>query len=210
MRIKKGPLGPSDIEDGASSVDGRRDRPPAGCRFHPGHTWVRLVSLDLAFVGTTDFAVNFAGDVVGLSLPQEFRLLEEGRKAWVFTSAKGRRLTQMAPIRGQVLAVNKDLVEDVSGLARSPYHRGWLLCLQSPTIPLQMRSLLSQEADQVWLDRICSTTSAVLGSPLRLPLRDGGWSPAFGDAFSDEEWEVLRHKLFPAERHDRGFREEVC
>jgi glycine cleavage system H lipoate-binding protein len=182
----------------ASSVDGRRKSPPAGFRFHPGHTWVRLLSVNLAFVGTTDFAVNFAGELEGLSLPREFRLMVQGEEAWVFTSAKGRRLSQVAPVGGQVLAVNRGLFEDVGGLTRSPYHHGWLLCLQSGTIPDQIRNLLSEEADRFWMDRTCSAITSILGSALRLPFRDGEWSPAFGDSFSDEEWEALRHKLFPA------------
>ena len=182
--------------------------PPAGVRFHPGHTWVRLIGFDLALVGATDFAANFAGNLAGISLPRESRLLGAGGVAWTFISDKGRRLAQVAPIGGQVLAVNSDLVEDIGGLARSPYNHGWVLCLQSATIPDQMRNLLSHEADQLRFDRTCSTITRVLGSALRLPFRDGKWSPAFGDELSDEEWEALRHELFPAYR-DHSLPKEI-
>jgi len=186
------------MTDATPSIREGRESPPSGLRFHPGHTWVRLLSLDLAFVGVTDFAVNFTGTVAGISLPREFRLLRLGQEAWVLSSGRGRRLTQVSPIGGQILAVNSDLLEDPAGLARSPYHHAWLLCLQSVTIPEQMRKLLAHEADQIWLARTRSTMISVLGSPLRLPLEGNQWEPAFGDELGDEEWEALRQKLFPA------------
>jgi len=182
----------------ARSIDEGKEIPPAGLRFHSGHTWVRLVSLDLALVGPTGFAVSFAGSMAGISLPREFSLLRPGETAWTFTTAKGRHLSQISPIGGQVLAVNSDVREDPSQLERSPYRAGWIMCMRSPDIPYRMRSLLSQEPDLLGLDRTCKRMTSVLGTALRLPYRDGGWEPQFGDGFSDEEWEALRRDLFSA------------
>ena len=182
----------------ASSIEERRENPPPGTLFHSGHTWVRLISDDLAFVGATDFAVNFVGGLAGVSLPGEFCPLRKEETAWALTSEKGRRLHQVAPIGGWILAVNSALLENVNGLERSPYNLGWLLCLQSATIPHQMGNLLSHEPDRLWSDRTCSSMRTVLGSALRLPFRDDSWRPSFGDDFSDEEWEALRRRLFPA------------
>lgn len=184
--------------DVTSSVKEVRETPPAGIRFHTGHTWVRLVGLDLALLGPTKFAVSFAGSLTDISLPREFSSLRQGETAWTLTTAKGRCLSQISPIGGQVLAVNSDVQEDPGGLQESPYNTGWILCIRSPGIPHHMRNLLSHEPDQLGLERTCKNMNSVLGTALRLPYGDGRWKPLFGDDFNDEEWETLRQGLFPA------------
>ena len=182
----------------ADSRAGGRESPPADFRFHTGHTWVRLLNVDMAFVGTTDFAVNFAGRLKGISLPHEFHHVRVGETAWTLLSENGRKLVQVAPLEGRVLVANSDLTEDLGKLNESPFGNGWFFCVQSPTIPFQIASLLSQRADRVWLDHTRQTMASVLGSSSRVPFREGEWNLAFGDEFSDEEWESLRHRLFPA------------
>jgi glycine cleavage system H protein len=181
----------------STPVPGQQQSPPAGIRYSLGHTWVRLVSVDLALLGATEFAVNFTGSLTGISLPPEFNFLRLGETAWTFTSSRSRRLSQIAPIGGQVLAVNSDVLEDPGWVHRSPYRIGWILCIRSPTIPHLMRNLLSHEPDLLGLERTCNRMTSVLGTALRLPFRDGGWKPQFGDEFNDEEWETLRREFFP-------------
>jgi glycine cleavage system H lipoate-binding protein len=173
------------------------DEPPAGIRFHAGHTWAYLIGLELAFVGTTDFAVGFTGDLASISLPREFDLLQAGQPTWTLLSKRGRRLQQVSPVGGRILVTNSYLVENMGVLRRSPYHQGWILCLQSPSIPYELQNLFSRQSDRVSLDRTLRSMRKVLGSPLRLPFKNGEWMPAFGDGFSDEEWEHLRVELFP-------------
>jgi glycine cleavage system H protein len=182
----------------AGETDGRRGLPPAGLRFHTGHTWVRLVSVDLALVGATDFAVSFAGGLAEISLPHEFSLLRPGDTAWTLCTSRGRCLSQVSPIGGQILAVNSDVREDPTVLNRSPYHTGWVLCVRSPSIPYHMRNLLSHEPDLLGLERTFRRMNSVLGTALRLPYADGKWKPGFGDDLNDEEWEALRRDLFPS------------
>jgi glycine cleavage system H lipoate-binding protein len=173
-----------------------KDWPP-GIRFHPGHTWAYLIGLELAFVGATDFAIAFTGDLAGVSLPREFNLIRAGQPAWTLISKRGRRLQQVSPLGGRILVANSYLLENAGELRRSPYDQGWVLCVQSPSIPYELRTLFSHEADQVSLDRTLRSMKRVLGSSVRLPLEDKVWRPAFGDEFTDEEWEALRSELFP-------------
>lgn len=181
----------------------RRDHPlpnglPAGIRFHGGHSWASLIGLELAFVGATEFAIGFTGALAGITLPKEWGLLRAGQLTWTLVSKRGRELQQVSPVGGRILVSNSHIVDHVARLPRSPYLRGWILCLQSPSIPLELRTLFSQEADRLSLDRTIRFMRKVLGSSLRVPFRDGEWMPAFGDDFSDKEWEALRTELFPA------------
>lgn len=173
---------------------------PPGIRFHAGHTWVRPIGLEIAFVGATEFAVGFTGDLEGISLPREFDLLRAGQLTWALVSKRGRRLHQVSPVGGRILVANSYLDGNIGELRRSTYHRGWVLCVQSPSIPFELQNLFSHEADQVSLERTLRAMRKVLGSPLRIPFRDGEWRPNFGDEFSDEEWEALRSELFPDPR----------
>lgn len=180
------------------SVNRTRGSLPAGIRFHSGHTWIRRVSVNLAFVGPTEFAINFAGSLTDLSLPTDFKPLKAGDTAWTFIAKNGRVLDQVSPIGGDVLVVNSDILDDLGGLRRSPYDDGWLLCLRSPSISEKTEGLLSQEPDRLWLDQTFRSMEAVLDLPSRVPYRDARWRPEFGDEFSDREWEALRKSLFPA------------
>ena len=170
---------------------------PTGVRFHRGHTWVRFVSVNLAFVGATDFAIKFAGGLAGLALPADMQTLRAGEPAWRLLSRKGRTLGQLSPVGGQVLVVNSDLLEDPGGLSGSPYYDGWLFCLRSPRTSDPIQDLLSREADQEGLNQMIQNMETVLGSPLRVPFQEGAWRPDFGDEFTDEEWGTLRKRLFP-------------
>jgi glycine cleavage system H protein len=172
--------------------------PPAGFRYSLGHTWVQLVSIDLALLGATEFAVSFAGRLAEVTPIRESKLLRTGETAWTFTSLKGRRLSQVSPIGGQVLAANSDILDDPALLQESPYETGWILCVRSPSIPHFMGKLLSQEPDLLCLERTCQCMTSVLGTALRLPFRDGGWRPCFGDEFNDEEWQTLCQEFFPS------------
>jgi glycine cleavage system H lipoate-binding protein len=171
---------------------------PAEIRFHGGHTWASLIGLELAFVGATEFAVGFAGALADITFPREQGLVRAGQVAWTLVSNRSRKLQQVSPLGGRILVANSYLVEHVAKLPRSPYHRGWILCLQSPSVPHELQQLLSHEAHQVSLDQTIRTMQDILGSSRNLPLQDGRWRPAFGDEFSDEEWEALRTELFPA------------
>ena len=186
------------MTDVTSAIKGKWGNLPAGIRFHSGHTWARLVSDNMVFVGATEFAIKFTGSLTGLSLPRSSEIVREGEPTWTFLSRNGRTLGQASAIGGQVLVANSDLLEDPSELRRSPHQGGWLLCLRSPDIARDLGKLGPREADRAWLDRTLDTMEAVWGSPLRVPFQDGTWRPEFGDEFSDEEWGTLRKKLFPA------------
>lgn len=174
---------------------------PAGLLFHSGHTYVRIISADLAFVGATRFAVGFVGAVGQVLLPPEYHRLASGEMAWTLVSRTGRRLVQTSPVGGRVLVVNKDLLDEPGRVANSTYQQGWILCIQSPSLHGSLGDLLPLEPDRIWLDHTLKVMEAAPGVDESLLFRDGTWRPAFGDAFSIEQWETLRHKLFPVTRH---------
>jgi glycine cleavage system H protein len=177
--------------------------PQTHLRYHPGHTWIHLQSADLVVVGATDFAVSFLGTPATISLPTEPRSLMQGDVAWTLVSANGRRLRQVTPVPGKVVAVNTDLLRDPGLLQQSPYDRAWILCIKPRDTSASMRDLLSYEAYLRNLDRVRSTLSAHLDPVVRLAWQNGAWRTAFGDRLSVTEWKAWRNELFPVSVLDR-------
>jgi len=167
--------------------------------FHPGHTWVRVHDDGLASVGVTDFAVNFAGDVSGIELPNEGDQLQQGQPAWTLVSARKRRLQQLMPIDGRVLAINRDLLRNPDLAQRAPYEAGWILRVRPLNLPSNLSNLLRAKAARAWIDATRARIAAQLNPSLGSLAYDGGeWAAGFGDRIEDREWEQLRRDLFPA------------
>lgn len=178
---------------------GLPDQPSPGFLFHPGHAWVYVHDDNLVSVGATDFATNFAGHLSAVELPREGARLHQGDSAWTLVSAKDRRLDQVMPIEGKVLAVNSDLLQDPQLAQKSPYEEGWILRIRPRELKSNLRNLLSAEASQMWIDATRSKISALLSPALGALAHDGGqWIAGFGDRLEDSDWEKLKQDLFSA------------
>jgi len=92
-------------------------------RYTVEHEWVRLDG-DVATVGITDYAQQSLGDIVFVELPEAGRDIQEGVPCAVVESVKAAS-DIYAPLDGQVLESNPDIVEDPSLVNRSPHERGW-------------------------------------------------------------------------------------
>jgi len=172
---------------------------PADLLFHAGHTWVRVHRDNLVSIGATDFASNFAGELATIALPREFRLLHQGEPAWTLVSAKGRRLEQVMPIDGKVLAVNRELIREPNLVQRHPYDSGWILRVRPRDIHRSVLQLLSVAADRLWIEGISARVTALAGPSIGKLLDDANWATAFGDSLNDVDWDTLRHELFPTD-----------
>jgi len=170
---------------------------PARLRFHSGHTWVRAIGREMAFVGTTEFALAFAGALETILLPREQLLVRPGTLLWSLVSREGRRLGQVSPLGGRVLVVNTGVLKDLDRLQRSPYGSGWLVCIQSPTLPQFCQNLPPLEPDLLGLERMTRAMTQVLGPAADSIRVQDRWKARFGDDLADDQWESLRSKLFP-------------
>ncbi len=175
-----------------------------GFLFHPGHTWVRIHDDGLASVGATDLAANFAGEVSRIELPHEGDRLQQGQPAWTLVSARNRRLQQLMPINGRVLAVNRDLLRDPDLAQRAPYEAGWILRVRPRNLPSSLSNLLPARAARAWIDATRARITAQLSPSLGSLAYDGGeWAAGFGDRIEDADWEELRRDLFPTKEVDQ-------
>src|SRR5262245_40264028 len=96
---------------------------PADLKYAKSHEWVR-VSGDTAIVGITDHAQHELTDVVFVELPAVGRKLKAGETCAVVESVKTAS-DIYSPVSGEVVEVNKDVVQNPALTNTDPYGAGW-------------------------------------------------------------------------------------
>lgn len=97
---------------------------PSDLRYTETHEWVRVES-GVAIVGITDYAQESLGDVVFVDLPKAGDKLTRGEEAGEIESVKAVS-NLYAPLSGEVLESNEDLVDAPETINSEPYDAGWM------------------------------------------------------------------------------------
>jgi glycine cleavage system H protein len=112
-------------------------------RFTKDHEWVRQEG-DIAVVGITDYAQSQLGDVVYVELPEIGRSVAQGKEAAVVESAKAASEVY-APVSGEVVAVNDELLGDPAKVNDDAMGDGWFIKLRL-TKPDELDALMDEAA----------------------------------------------------------------
>src|ERR1041384_903577 len=112
---------------------------PSDLKYAKSHEWVR-VSADTASVGITDHAQHELTDVVFVELPEVGRKLHAGDACAVVESVKTAS-DIYSPVSGEVLEVNKAVVDNPALANTEPYASGWFFKVKLAN-PAELGSLL--------------------------------------------------------------------
>jgi glycine cleavage system H protein len=104
--------------------------------------WV-LAEDDTVTVGVTDYAQQQLGDIVYVELPTVGDQLAEGEVFGVIESVKAVSDLN-APIAGQVVAINEDLIDQPEIINEECYGTGWIIKLK-PSNADEIDSLLDAD-----------------------------------------------------------------
>jgi glycine cleavage system H protein len=115
---------------------------PADRKYTKNHEWAKLDE-GLAVVGITDYAQEQLGDIVYVELPQPGDTVEQSQSFGIIESVKAAS-DLFAPIGGEVMAINEELVGRPELVNQDPYEAGWMVKLQ-PEDEMQMDDLLTAE-----------------------------------------------------------------
>ncbi len=107
---------------------------PEGLHYHRGHTWARQVDRDTVVVGLDDFARRLVGSARAVRLPAIGDWLHQGGRSFA-VRVDGRAAEFLAPVEGEVVAVNPELRQRPQLATDDPYGRGWVLKVRPPTWP---------------------------------------------------------------------------
>ena len=112
---------------------------PADLKYTEEHEWIKVDGV-VVVVGITDHAQGALGDVVFLDLPEVGRKLSKGKAFGVVESVKAVS-DLYAPLDGEVVEINKAIVDAPEGINKDPYGAAWMLKLK-PTDPQAVDGLL--------------------------------------------------------------------
>jgi glycine cleavage system H protein len=98
---------------------------PDGLRYHPEHDWARIEG-DSATFGITWFAQDALGEVVFFQLPTIGETVKKDESYAEVESVKAVS-DVVAPLSGEITAVNESLGDAPETINEDPYGEGWLV-----------------------------------------------------------------------------------
>jgi len=123
---------------------------PKDVRYTEQHEWARLEG-DLIRVGITDFAQDALGDVVYVEIPEVGTEVRAGEAFGEVESTKSVS-DIYAPVSGNVVDRNSQLVEAPEIVNDDPYGEGWMIVIE-PSDPSQMDGLLDADGYRALTER---------------------------------------------------------
>jgi glycine cleavage system H protein len=116
---------------------------PDDLKYHPEHDWARIDG-DEATLGITWFAQDALGELVHFEPPAEGATVSKDAAYGEVESVKAVSGV-VAPLSGEVVAVNQKVVDEPETVNADPYGDGWLIRIRLSD-PSEVDSLLDAEA----------------------------------------------------------------
>jgi glycine cleavage system H protein len=116
---------------------------PDDLKYHREHDWAR-VDGDEALLGITWFAQDALGELVHYEAPDEGSTVTRDQPYGEVESVKAVS-DVIAPLSGEVLEVNRKVVDEPETVNEDPYGDGWLLRIRLGD-PSEVDVLLDAEA----------------------------------------------------------------
>jgi len=121
---------------------------PEDLRYTKEHEWARVEG-NRARVGITTYAQEQLGDVVFVELPKVGTKVSQMKPFGVVESVKAVS-DLFAPISGEVVEVNAELVKKPELVNQDSYGKGWMLVIQVSS-PQEVNALLTSKQYQEFL-----------------------------------------------------------
>jgi glycine cleavage system H protein len=115
---------------------------PADRRYTTEHEWIKAEG-EHYVVGITAFAQDQLGDIVYVELPKVGDRVEAGNAFGVIESVKTAS-DLYAPVSGEVVEVNGELVAQPQAVNDDPYAAGWMIKIRVED-PTAVEQLLTSE-----------------------------------------------------------------
>jgi len=116
---------------------------PDDLKYHPEHDWARVEG-DEAVLGVTWFATDSLGELVHFEPPEVGSSISKDGSYGEVESVKAVS-DLVAPLSGEVLEVNQQVVDAPETVNEDPYERGWLVRIRLSD-PGEVEGLLDAEA----------------------------------------------------------------
>jgi glycine cleavage system H protein len=124
---------------------------PDDRKYHTEHDWARIDG-EVATLGITWYAQDALGELVHFEPPDEGSTIARDESYGEVESVKAVS-ELIAPLSGEVLEVNSQVVEAPENVNEDPYGEGWLVRIRL-TDPAQVESLLDAAAYKQHLETL--------------------------------------------------------
>ena len=123
---------------------------PTELRYASTHEWVRENDDGSVTIGITDHAQQALGDLVFVELPEETTVVAEDTCAVVESVKAASDI--YAPLSGDIIQVNDELLDDPEKVNTDPYGDGWLFKLQPDSLEHMKDLMTAEEYDEMVAD----------------------------------------------------------
>jgi glycine cleavage system H protein len=111
-------------------------------KFTKEHEWIKIED-EAAIIGISDFAQEQLGDIVSIELPKAGGIFRQGQTMAIIDSVKASS-DIYAPISGEIIEVNEELIERPEMINQSPYDSGWIAKIK-PSNMEEFGTLMTKE-----------------------------------------------------------------
>ncbi|MEM0380874.1 MAG: glycine cleavage system protein GcvH [Desulfurococcaceae archaeon] len=125
------------VEIGRNKYVVKKDR-----RYTETDEWAKKED-DIIRIGITDYAQKELKDIVGIELPERGRIVNKGEEIGAIDSVKAYS-PYYAPVSGEIIDINQELLEKPELINKEPYGSGWILLIK-PSNPEEYDKLLTPE-----------------------------------------------------------------
>jgi glycine cleavage system H protein len=169
---------------------------PEALFYHRGHTWARPLDADTVAIGIDDFARKLVGAPESFKTPSRGDWLHQGGRAFAMRF-DGKAAELVSPVEGEVVEVNRELLEKPAIANEDPYGRGWVLKVKAPNLASNLRNLLSGRLARKWMEDSREALELRLMAFSGSVLQDGG-EPAsdLGRTLPPGDWDRLANEFF--------------
>jgi len=113
-----------------------------GLYYTKNDEWIKVEG-DIGIVGITDYAQDKLGDIVYLEDIEKSKKIKAGETLTTIESVKAAS-DIYAPVSGEVVEVNNEVIKEPSIINKDPYGQGWIAKLKIEN-PDELKELMNAE-----------------------------------------------------------------
>ena len=169
---------------------------PQTVSYHSGHSWLIKERKNVVRVGADEFAAALLGKIERIELPKPGQWIRQGQKVLTFFR-DGVKTEMVSPTEGEVMEVNRELLENPSMVRNDPYGKGWMMSVHVPDEENTGRNLVPKSLVREWMrdaaERLYARQPALAGAAAA----DGGRpaeDPLAG--LPDANWAAVTAEFF--------------
>ena len=112
-------------------------------RYSSNHSWLRSDESEIITVGITKYIIKMLGNIVHIHSPKVALQCKSGEEIFALEATKSISDIE-APLSGEIIAINTQLIENPELVNSDPEGEGWIYRIKSHN-PDELKSLLDAE-----------------------------------------------------------------